>query len=200
MLVSGIKSRPVYPGLTITRGAQRHLFAIEGEGALAVLELIPPGDPVLGQVEILYVAAGSAGSGHADRLAALGAADYWQAPTVPTLINRLAAMLSTATMSTRLYAAGTEPFIGAVVRAAADYGIKHSSIMREHRGSLKRRVQCVHCKGFTEDITTSPVQCAHCGLHLIVRDHFSRRFNAFQGVCANAEEPDLLPPPEELYA
>jgi DNA-directed RNA polymerase subunit RPC12/RpoP len=200
MLVQGIKSRPVYPGFTVALPAQRHLFALEGDGALALLDLVAPGHAVLERAEILYAPAGPAASVHAAALDELGAADCWIAPSAPTLINRLGAMLATATMSTRLYAAGTEPFIGAVVRLGADFGIKHSSIIKEHRGSAKRRVQCVHCKGFLEDVTTSPVRCTHCGLHLLVRDHFSRRLNAFQGVCVHAEEPDVIPPAEELFA
>jgi dimethylamine monooxygenase subunit C len=60
-------------------------------------------------------------------------------------------------------------------------------------------VQCVHCKGFTENVTATPFVCAHCGLNLFVRDHYSRRLGAFQGVCVDAEEPGVLPPVEDLY-
>ena len=200
MLVTGIKSRPVYAGLVLHEHAQRHLFVLEGEGALALLELVQPGDVALERAEIMYAPGGSAGEAHGASLAALGAHDCWQAPTVPTLVNRLRFVLSTATMGTRLYAAGTEPFLGVVTRNAADFGIKHSSISTEHRGSLKRRVQCVHCKGCTEDVTASPVQCTHCGVHLLVRDHYSRRYHAYQGVSINAEDPGVVPPPEELFA
>ncbi len=38
MLVAGIKSRPVYTGLTIQPRARRHIFALEGEGAKALLD------------------------------------------------------------------------------------------------------------------------------------------------------------------
>jgi hypothetical protein len=51
----------------------------------------------------------------------------------------------------------------------------------------------VHCKGFTENVTTNPVACAHCGLTLLVRDHYSRRIGAFQGVCVDAEAPGEVP-------
>jgi hypothetical protein len=200
MLVSGIKSRPVYPGFAIDRAAHRHLFALEGEGALALLEIVSPTEPVLAHAEILYTPAGSAAGGRGRTLAALGAANYSEHVDGAALIDRLSVVLHTATMSTRLYAAGTEGFIGAVVCAGVDHGIKPASIVTEQRGSLKRRVQCVHCKGFTDDVTTSPVPCRQCGLSLLVRDHFSRRLNAFQGVCINAEDPSVLPPPEELFA
>jgi dimethylamine monooxygenase subunit C len=32
-----------------------------------------------------------------------------------------------------------------------------------------------------------------------VRDHYSRRLAAFQGVCIDAEEPGSAPPPEEMF-
>ena len=40
MLVVGIKSRPVYKGLMIDIHSARHLFALEGEGAEALLDQI----------------------------------------------------------------------------------------------------------------------------------------------------------------
>ena len=91
-------------------------------------------------------------------------------------------------MGLRVYLAGTEGLIGQAMQAALEAGIDHTSIQTEHRGSLARRMQCVHCKGITEDVTTQPATCSHCGLLLLVRDHYSRRLAAFQGVCINAED------------
>lgn len=202
MLVQGIKSRPVYPGFVVDLPAQRHLFALEGEGALALLDKVQPGHRIMDDTEIMFVADAQAETSQADlgeALLALHPAEYWCAPTLSDLTGRLGSVLAAASMGLRLYSAGTEAFIGAVVVVAAGRGIKHSSIITEHRGSMRRRVQCVHCKAFTDNVTISPVPCAHCGLHLVVRDHFSRRLNAFQGVCANAEEPDVVPSPEELF-
>jgi hypothetical protein len=61
------------------------------------------------------------------------------------------------------------------------------------------RVRCVHCRGVTENVATQPVVCAHCGLTLFVRDHYSRRIAAFMGVRADAEEPGVIPPFQELF-
>jgi len=102
-------------------------------------------------------------------------------------------------MGTRLYIAGTEGFIGQAMAVALDHGMDHASVLTEHRGSLARRVQCVHCKGITEAVTTSIVPCGHCGLALLVRDHYSRRLAAFQGVNVDAEEPGSAPAPEEVF-
>jgi predicted RNA-binding Zn-ribbon protein involved in translation (DUF1610 family) len=60
-------------------------------------------------------------------------------------------------------------------------------------------MQCVHCKGITEDVATDPFQCSHCGLNLFVRDHYSRRLAAYQGVCIDAEDPGNVPAAKGLY-
>ncbi|MGO4114972.1 hypothetical protein GUK34_01120 [Rhizobium leguminosarum] len=200
MLVAGIKSRPVYTGLTIQPRARRHIFAVEGEGAKALLDQQPALDETaLSRSEILYVARGSQGTGLDEALARLGADMFFTAPTIATLLFRLKGSLATAHMGTRLYLSGTEGFIGQAMLVALDYGMDHASVITEHRGSLARRVQCVHCKGITDDVTTSPFTCSHCGLPLLVRDHYSRRLAAFQGVNIDAEEPGSAPDPEELF-
>ncbi|MGR9229628.1 dimethylamine monooxygenase subunit DmmA family protein [Rhizobium leguminosarum] len=200
MLVAGIKSRPVYTGLTIQPRARRHIFALEGEGAKALLDQQPALDETaLARSEILYVARGSQGSGLDEALRRLGADMFFTAPTIATLLFRLKGSLATAHMGTRLYLSGTEGFMGQAMLVALDYGMDHASVITEHRGSLARRVQCVHCKGITDDVTTSPFACSHCGLPLLVRDHYSRRLAAFQGVNIDAEEPGSAPDPEELF-
>jgi predicted RNA-binding Zn-ribbon protein involved in translation (DUF1610 family) len=198
MLVQGIKSRPVYKGIAADPNAARHLFVLEGEGALALLEQNLD-VAVLGKTEILYAPVGSKPKEHGARLAKLGANDYWEAPAIPVLLNRLNVMLGAAKMGLRVYISGTEGFIGQAMQVALNHGMDFNSIPTEHRGSEARRVQCVHCKGITDNVKTSPFSCSHCGLPLLVRDHYSRRIGAFQGVNIDAEEPGTAPPPEELF-
>jgi hypothetical protein len=200
MLIAGIKSRPLYKGLEPVSQGQRHLVAAEGEGALAVLDLAQKASPgFLSSVTILYAAAGSAGQDHQGRLRALAVDGFHLFPTIATLLFRLDGMLSTATMGTRLHAAGTEGFIGQIIQLGLAHGIDHRSILAEHRGSLARRVQCVHCKGVTENVTTNIARCVHCGVSMLVRDHYSRRLGAFMGVSADAEAMGELPPIEEIF-
>ncbi len=200
MLTPGIKSRPVYPGLSPDLHAKHNLIAAEGEGAAAVLDLAAkvPAD-FFARSTLLFCPAGSAGKGYDERLKALKPSAYWQLPSLATSMFRLNGALDTATMGTRLYVAGTEPFLGSALQAALEHGIDHKSVITEHRGSAHRRVQCVHCKGFTENVTQTPFVCSHCGLNLFVRDHYSRRLGAFQGVCVDAEVPGQIPAAEELY-
>ncbi|MCB1483597.1 MAG: hypothetical protein KDJ17_01750 [Hyphomicrobiaceae bacterium] len=186
MLVSGIKSRPVYPGLEPDPYAKQNLIVADAEGVKAVADMFKRATPEFAERSILLTAGavdlGAFGDG-------LRPANIWAMPSLDTAINRLAVTLSQARMGLRLYVAGPEPLIARAVQAAMDHGIEHQSIFTEHRGSTKRRVQCVHCKGITDDVTTNPVKCAHCGTLLLVRDHFSRRLGAFMGVRIDAEAP-----------
>ena len=193
MLVKGIKSRPIYTGLNIDAQAKRHIFAIEGQGVEAVLDQVKSvGTDFLARSEFLCV-------GPAIRLEALKPHDLWSAATIPILLYRLRAMLQNAKMGLRLYISGTEGFIGQVMQVVIECGIDFNSIRTEHRGSEARRVQCVHCKGITDDVQIQPFICTHCGLSLLVRDHYSRRIAAFQGVCIDAEEPGTAPKPELMF-
>jgi hypothetical protein len=48
-------------------------------------------------------------------------------------------------------------------------------------------------------VKTNIVKCAHCGTNLLVRDHYSKRLAAFQGVCVDAEVPGELPEIVEVF-
>lgn len=202
VFASPIKSRPQYTGLSADPNARRHLIAAEGEGAAAVLELL--GEAPAGfaaRAEILFFTVTPLTScRHRPRIAEFGPDRFETFATIEAVLAALDARLAAAKMGTRLYAAGTEGFVGRVIRLAIDHGVDHRSVVTEHRGSLARRVQCVHCKSFTEDVTTSVFECGPCGNLLFVRDHFSRRLAAFQGVCVNAEDRSVRPPAEEIYA
>ena len=193
-----IRSRPTY-GRLEPQNAPAHLLMADAEGGAAIVELVgraPAG--FVDAAEILYVP----GRGEADRrqaLEALGCPRLYTGPSVHAALPRLRRSLERARMGTRLYLAGSEGLIGLAMREAMDAGHDHQGIQTEHRGTLARRVQCVHCKGVTEGVTTQPAECAHCGLLLLVRDHYSRRLAAFQGVNVNAEDPSEVPPMEEVF-
>ncbi|MGQ0610554.1 MAG: dimethylamine monooxygenase subunit DmmA family protein [Paracoccaceae bacterium] len=191
-----IKSRPVY-GVLEPRPGAAHLVVADGEGAEAVTEMVArAGDAgaMLDAMQILYTP-GPTGADQGAALQALGARQFFRAPTIPTLLPRLARVLSDAHMGTQFYLAGSEGLIGQAERDIMATGVPHRDIQKEHRGSTLRRVQCVHCKGMTENVATDPFQCSHCGLHLFVRDHYSRRLAAFQGVNIDAEDPGQVPAP-----
>jgi hypothetical protein len=197
MAAKSIISRPVYGTLSPQPG-KHHLFIADAEGALAISDMAgrtPAG--FFDGAEIDFIP--GPGGKHAAVLEALKPAQFHQAPSFASLLPRLKQTLANAHMGLRLYLAGTEGLIGQAMQVALEAGIDHTSIQTEHRGSLARRMQCVHCKGITENVTTQPATCAHCGLLLLVRDHYSRRVAAFQGVCINAEDRSEIPPMEEIF-
>jgi predicted RNA-binding Zn-ribbon protein involved in translation (DUF1610 family) len=186
-----IKSRPVY-GVLEPRPGALHLVVADGEGAAAVLDLVRAAPDMVGAMHILYTP-GPNGTDLSAELQALGAPQCYCAPTIPTLLTRLARVLTDAHMGTQFYLSGTEGLMGQAERDIMATGVPYRDIQKEHRGSLVRRVQCVHCKGITENVATDPFKCSHCGLNLFVRDHYSRRIAAFQGVNIDAEDPGQVP-------
>jgi dimethylamine monooxygenase subunit C len=196
-----IKSRPVY-GVLEPRKGSLHLIVADGEGAGAVRDLFAKAGAdapaLLARSHILY-APGPNGTDDWATVQALGAAQAQRAASLPTLLFRLARVLLDAHTGTQVYLAGSEPLMGQAERDIMATGVPHTDIQKEHRGSTVRRVQCVHCKGVTENVRTDPFACAHCGLHLFVRDHYSRRIAAFQGVNIDAEDPGKVPAAVERF-
>jgi len=200
MLVSGIKSRPVYGTLVPHAGAALHLIVADDEGAQAILDMARTARPgFFDKAHIIYIATDAAPASYGHALRALRPDMFYEGPSIAAALPRLVQTLATARMGTQLYLAGTESLMGRAIKIAIDAGIDHASIQTEHRGSQARRVQCVHCKGITENVHTQPVLCGHCGLTLLVRDHYSRRLAAFQGVCIDAEAPGETPAIEVAF-
>jgi predicted RNA-binding Zn-ribbon protein involved in translation (DUF1610 family) len=195
-----IKSRPVYVELEPRIGTA-HLVIADGEGAEAVAEMLakaPDRAGMLAATHILYTP-GPTGTDQWAAVQVLGAAQAFRAPTIPTLLPRLARVLLDAHMGMQVYLAGSEGLIGQAEREIMATGFPLTAIQKEHRGSTVRRVQCVHCKGITENVRTDPFICSHCGLNLFVRDHYSRRIAAFQGVNIDAEDPGKVPAAVERF-
>ena len=193
-----IISRPVYGKLEATN-ASYHLFVADAEGAQAILDMkVSLPAEFFARTHIIYIPRDSDNKFLAG-LQTLNAKQFYAGPSIETALLRLKQTLLTAHMGTQIYLAGSEGLIGQAMQIALEVGIDHSSIQTEQRGSKARRVQCVHCKGITDNVTTQPVTCSHCDLLLLVRDHYSRRYAAFQGVCINAEDPTYIPEKEEIF-
>jgi dimethylamine monooxygenase subunit C len=193
---ASIASRPLYPGL-VSQGATPALMLAEGEGAEALIELAAKDASVMDLAQVIYL---PLGQDLGPRLRGLGAKLYTEAPSYAAALLRYRKALSDAHMGLQLYLAGSEGMIGQAMAEALASGLPLEAIQTEHRGSLARRMQCVHCKGITEAVLTDPFTCAHCGLSLYVRDHYSRRLGAYQGVCVDAETPGILPASREISA
>jgi hypothetical protein len=200
MFPPSIKSRPVYAELE-PRPGKAHIVIADGEGAEAMADLlarVPDPVAMLAATHVIY-APGPNGIDLWAKVEAFGAVQCYRAPTIPAMMPRLQKVVSEAHMATQFYLAGTEGLIGQAERQIMATGFPVSAIQKEHRGSTVRRVQCVHCKGTTENVATDPFVCSHCGLSLFVRDHYSRRIAAFQGVNIDAEDPGKVPAAVERF-
>lgn len=198
MLITGIKSRPVYDHLHLMPRGRRHVVAAQGSGGEAVLRLLAELNGLKTEVELLYSEESFSGNNWSSelQLAAPGGAKIFQ--TNGELIEALAGLLSGASIGTVLYLSGSETFIGCAMQVASAYDLKRDEVLREHCGTFARRVLCIHCNTFNDDITRRVFRCDSCGEMLVVRDHYSRTWAAFMGVKADAETPGTLPPDEEL--
>lgn len=196
-----ISTRPVYGVLEPHQGSA-HLMVADGEGGGAILDLFAKADAsgtdLRPTAHVIYVKAAN-GTDMSDQLSRIGAARFYHGPSLAAAMSRIRKELIDAHMGMQIYLAGTETLIGVVQSEAMKVGYPYDGMHSEHRGSLSRRVQCVHCKGITENVTTDPMQCSHCGLHLFVRDHYSRRIAAFQGINIDAEDPGLVPEMVEKF-
>lgn len=196
---AAIRSRPVY-GVLKPRPGSAHLVVADGEGAEAVAALVAgEGASLLATMHVLYMP-GPNGTDLGARVQALGAAQVHRSPSFTACLPRLRKVLAEARMGTQIYLTGSEGLIGQALREVMEAGLPWLAVQTEHRGATVRRVQCVHCKGITEDVRTDPFQCSHCRLHLFVRDHYSRRIAAFQGVNIDAEDKGVVPPAVERFA
>lgn len=199
MLITGIKSRPVYDRLQPMAGGQRHLIVGQGSGGAAMLRLIAEMTPAQRQAStLLYSTESFSGHNHLDALRQAEADGLQVFSSNRELIDGLRTQLESAQMGTRLYLSGSESFIGTAMQAANAVDLNRDEVLREHSGTLVRRVWCAHCDTYTENVTQRVFTCPGCQLNLVVRDHYSRRLAAFQGIKADGEVPGELPPAEEL--
>ena len=170
-----MKSKPVYAALELDTTAHRHLFLTQGPGGLEAARYALAANP------------------SADA-AVLTLDDPAGRET------RLSDALAQAGMDTAFYVAGPEAFLWQTVNRLRLSGVENPRIQQELAGSKARRVYCVHCRALNESVTTSIHRCERCGLHLTVRDHFSRPLEAYMGVIVDAESPGDVPEPEILHA
>ena len=203
MLVTGIKSKPIYTPLAPDLRGRYHLMVGQGVGSeplLRVLRDLHTAAPESGaRTRVLFI-----GSPEDQRTAATtfrteGAAEVDVFGREEALLARLQEVLNDSVMGTRLYVAGPESFMGLVMRIARRFNLNKDEVRAEECGSQARRVYCIHCRTATENVTTNIVQCKDCNRWLLVRDHYSSRLAAYMGVMVDAEAPGERPGLKEVF-
>lgn len=122
--MSGIKSRPVYPGLSPDPNASSNLIVCDQGGAEAAIELFARADEEFARrSNVILVAEGMSPAERDAAVKRLAPTAVVVLEDIDTANRRLSAVLAAATMGLRLYAAGTEPLIGSVVKTGAEHFI-----------------------------------------------------------------------------
>jgi len=209
MLVTGIKSKPVYAPLSADTRGRYHLMLGMGPGNVALMrvlkELQSAAPQALGRTRVLLIAeepaaaADAATQAQPENFAALGLETLRVFADAPSLLREFRSLLDGALMGTRLYVAGPESFIGLAMKIALEFDLNKDEVRAEELGSRARRVYCIHCRATTEDVRTNVARCVDCGSWLLVRDHYSRRLAAYMGVMVDAEAPGELPEIKEVF-
>ena len=203
MLITGIRSKPVYAPLRPDLRGRFHLMVGHGVGGgplLRVLHELQTASADSGaRTRIFYVSDADATEDHAAAIADAKVADVQLFARDEELLAGLEATMQHALMGTRLYVAGPESFMGLVMRIALQFNLNKDEIKAEECGTLARRVYCIHCRATTENVKTNIVECSGCHRWLIVRDHYSRRLAAYMGVMVDAEVPGERPPIKEVF-
>ena len=207
MLVTGIKSKPVYAPLRADPRGRYHLMLGLGAGEVALLRVLREMQAAaldgLARTRVLLIpepAAGDAGTAEAWReIEGLPLQEVRAFSDVAALLGEFKSLLEDSLMGTRLYVAGPESFIGLAMKIALEFNLNKDEIRAEELGSLARRVYCIHCRTTGENVRTNIVRCLGCERWLLVRDHYSRRLAAYMGVMADAEAPGELPAIKEVF-
>ncbi len=203
MLVTGIKSKPVYAPLRADTGGRYHLLLGLGQGGeplLRILDELRAAKPqALAQTRVLYTPGSDGPATQAAAFETAGAALSRCFDNSAALLESFRGTLEQSLMGTRLYVAGPESFIGLAMKIALEFNLNEDEIRAQECGTLARRVRCIHCRETTEEVRTNVVRCIGCGLWLLVRDHYSRRHAAYMGVMVDAEAPGELPPIKEIF-
>ena len=207
MLVTGIKSKPVYAPLRADPRGRYHLMLGLGVGEVALLRVLREKQESalegLARTRVLLLpapAVGDASAAEARReIERLPLQEMRAFPDVPSLLGEFKSVLVDSLMGTRLYVAGPESFIGLAMKIALEFNLNKDEIRAEELGTQARRVYCIHCRATTENVRTNIVRCLGCERWLLVRDHYSRRLAAYMGVMVDAEAPGALPPIKEVF-
>jgi hypothetical protein len=174
-------SLPRYQALRVREDARQHVVVVQANALTKIAAFIAtlPSEPDLSTLLV-----------QGDTSAPARGASFF--PTCDAIERHLLATLDCAAIGLRLYVCGDEAFIWRVRRLACDAGMLPEEITSEvHAAS--RAVYCMHCSASHVYDALPEVECAGCGINLSVRQHFSQRVGAYQGVCADPDRPYLEP-------
>jgi ferredoxin-NADP reductase len=202
MLITGIRSKPVYAPLQPDLAGRYHVMVGHGVGAAPLARLLgeikAAAPAALAHTRVWYVSDPASPQSNADAFRAANVAELRTFDAIDPLLADLTAAMDQALMGTRLYVAGPESFMGLIMRIAHQFNLAGDEVRAEECGTMARRVHCIHCRATIEGVRTNIVECS-CKRWLVVRDHYSRRLAAYMGVMVDAEAPGERPDIKEVF-
>ena len=149
-----IPSRPVYGDLE-PRPGSAHLIVADGEGGAAVVDLFAKASAAAGDAgqHTYHLCAGRQRHRPDRRVQALGAAQFYRGPSFAAAASRLPRCWPMPISGSNSTLTGTEGLMAQAAAAAHGGGLyRMNRCRRSIADRLARRVQCVHCKGITENV------------------------------------------------
>ena len=202
MLITGIRSKPVYAPLQPDLAGRYHVMVGHGVGAAPLARLLgeikAAAPSALERTRVWYVTDPAVPQSNADAFRTANVAELRTFDAIDPLLADLTAAMDQALMGTRLYVAGPESFMGLIMRIAHQFNLAGDEVRAEECGTMARRVHCIHCRATIEGVRTNIVECG-CKRWLVVRDHYSRRLAAYMGVMVDAEAPGERPEIKEVF-
>ncbi len=180
-------SKPAYGKLT-WRPARQHIVVSDEAGLIAIERLLATPCPTGARSMRIHILGRESRIGSLSKASETG---FELHADEAGLSAALSACMDTLPAASRLYVAGSESFLSLLRRLARDGGLAADVMVAELAGSGARRAQCVHCKTVYDDITRRAFDCPHCGVTLVVRDHYSRRIGAYQAVVLHPSDPNM---------
>lgn len=157
----------------------RHIFCTEGEAINLICSRIQELEYIPQNIQILQL-------GKAEVVSNNLKSSCFDFQT--SLLSELQKILDCVHMGTRLYAIGSEQFVGNLRNYAYRWGMSDEELSWEVIDNRNKRVYCSTCHEINDHVNADLITCFNCGLKLEVWRHFSRLKNAYLGVCANAEQ------------
>lgn len=112
--------------------AHHHIFAADGEGAQALIDLLQCHKAELkGRITVVYADTGPASANFALRLCQLDVDRVCVLPSLLAAIALLSVMIERAVVGVRIYAAGSETLVNLIVQLAVARGLDPMSVMAD---------------------------------------------------------------------
>lgn len=167
--VSEVKSKPVYPPVSLNLNSGLHCFIAEASPSSEMSDLFEQCQ----QEKALHLLTESGE-------------------------DQVSALMQDFPLTGTLYLSGTEPFIWHVAEIARSLGVQPDQIRMFKPSTSERNLFCCHCYHITEGATHSPHVCGGCGRLLEVTDHFAKAHSAYFSYQINAEDSSDNPAKQEF--